>query len=76
MIKYLYLTYREDPNKYYHSKSGSNSNEEVLHTPQSSRTETSLSDGLVSYPGHLLGSRVYSSAEMHLMYSTAPADWS
>ena len=36
------------------SGSGSNGNEEVLHIPQSSRTGASLSDCLVSYPGHLL----------------------
>ena len=34
---------------------GSNGNEGVFHIPQSSRTETSLSDGLVSYLGYLLG---------------------
>ena len=32
----------------------SNGNEEVLYIPQSSKTEASPSDGLVSYPGHLL----------------------
>ena len=31
---------------------GNNGNEGELHTPQSARTEASLSDGLVSYPGH------------------------
>ena len=45
-------------------------NKEVLHIPQSSSiTGVSLSDCLVSYPGH------YPSAEMQLVYSTAPADW-
>ena len=33
---------------------GSNSNEGVLHIPQSSRTETLPSDGLVSYLDHSL----------------------
>ena len=33
---------------------GSNSNEGVLHIRQSSNNEVSLSDGLVSYPGHML----------------------
>ena len=33
---------------------GSNGNERVFHIPQSSRTGASLSDCLVSYPGHLL----------------------
>ena len=32
----------------------SNGNEEVLHIPKISRTGTSLSNGLESYPGHLL----------------------
>ena len=35
---------------------------------------TSQSDRLISYPGYsLVGS--YSSAEMQLVYSTAPANW-
>ena len=56
---------------------GNNGNEGVLHIPQnSSITVTSPSDCLVSYPGHLLGVvRSYISAEMKLVYSTAPADW-
>ena len=33
----------------------SNGHEGVLHVSQSSRTRASSSDGLVSYPGHLLG---------------------
>ena len=37
----------------------SNGNEEVLHIPQRSRTGVKLSDGLVSYPGHLLGVGFY-----------------
>ena len=32
----------------------SNGNKGVLHMPQSSKTGVSPSDGLVSYPGHLL----------------------
>ena len=50
-------------------------NEVVLYIPQSSSfTRVSLSDGLVSYPGHLLGES-YSSAWMQSVYSTAPTDW-
>ena len=53
---------------------GSNGNEEVLHIPQSSRTEDSPSDGLMSYQGHLLvGSYLF--AEMQSMYSISQADW-
>ena len=36
------------------SSPGSNGNEGVLHIPQSSRTEASSSDDLVSYSGHFL----------------------
>ena len=36
--------------------------------------KASSSDGLVSYPGHLLRGS-YTSAEMQLAYSSAPADW-
>ena len=57
---------------------GSDGNEEVLHIPQSSRiTRTSPSDGLMSYPGHLLGGRgwSYPSAEVQSVYSKAPAKW-
>ena len=44
---------------------GSNDNEGVLHTPQSS-----------SYLGYSLGRREsYPSAEMQLVYSTALANW-
>ena len=47
----------------------------MLCIPQSSIiTETSQSDCLVSYLGHSLG-KSYPSAEMQLVYSTAPADW-
>ena len=34
------------------NRSESNDNEGVLHIPQTSRTEASLSHGLVSYQGH------------------------
>ena len=56
---------------------GSNGNKEVLHIPQSSSiTGTSPSDCLVSYPGHLLGKEgSCPSAEVLLVYSTAPANW-
>ena len=53
----------------------SNGKEGVLHIPQSSRTVASPSDGLVSYPEHLLEWGIYPSAEMQWAYSTAPADW-
>ena len=54
---------------------GSDGNKDVLHIPQSSRfTRASPSDRLVSYPQHSLGES-YPSAEMQLVYSTAPADW-
>ena len=33
---------------------GSDGNKEILHIPQSSRTKVSPSDGLMSYPWHLL----------------------
>ena len=59
------------------SQSGSESdgNEGVLHIPQnSSITRASLSDCLVSYPGHSVGES-YLSAKMQLVYSTAPANW-
>ena len=59
------------PNK---SGSGSNSNEGVLHIPPNSKTGALSSNGLKSYPGHLLGGS-YPSAEMQLVYSIAPADW-
>ena len=48
---------------------GGNGNEEVLHIPKSSRTGTSPSDGLVSYPGHSLGES-YTSANAKLADST------
>ena len=46
----------------------------VLHIPQSSSiTGPLLSDCLVSYPGHSL-EESYSSTEMQLVYSAAPAN--
>ena len=46
------------------------------HIPQSSSTAgTSTLDCLVSYPGHSLGGGSYPSAEVQLVYSTAPAVW-
>ena len=56
------------------SRLGSNGNERVLQIPQSPRTGASSSDILESSPGHLLG-KSYTSVEMQLAYSTAPADW-
>ena len=54
---------------------GSNGSEGLLHISQSSSiTWISPSDCLVSYPGHSLGES-YTSAEIQLVYSTAPADW-
>ena len=54
------------------SEPGSDDNEGVLCTPQSSSfTGTLLSDCLVSYPTHSL--RGYPSAERESKYSTAPA---
>ena len=38
-------------------------------------TEASASDCLVLYPRHSLRWGSYPSAEMQLVYSTAPADW-
>ena len=54
MDKYVYLTHRLGPNRYYHSgqsELGSKGNEKVPYIPQSSKTEASAFDGLVSYPG-------------------------
>ena len=54
---------------------GRDGNEVVLRIPQSSSiTGTSPSDCLVSYLEHSLW-RYYSSAQVNLVYSTAPADW-
>ena len=53
----------------------SDGNEWVLCIPQnSSITEASPSDYLVSYPGYRLG-EFYPSAEMSSEYSSSPADW-
>ena len=62
------------------SQSGpvSNDNEGVFRILQSSCiTGTSQSDCLVSYSEHSLAAGVgaYPSAEVQLVYSTAPADW-
>ena len=55
---------------------GSNGNEEVLRIPQSSSiTWTSPSDYLVSYLGNSLGGGSHPSAEVQLVYSTAPVDF-
>ena len=55
--------------------SGSNSNEGVLCSSQSSSiTGPSPWDCLVSYQGHSLGES-YLSAEVQLVYSAAPVDW-
>ena len=53
---------------------GSNGNKGVLHIPQISKTGASPLDGLMPYPENLFGGRSYSSAEMQLVYSTAPAN--
>ena len=54
---------------------GSDRNEEVFSIHLSFRiTGASLSDCLVSYPGHLLWG-ILPSTEMQLVYSTAPAGW-
>ena len=57
---------------------GSDANKEELGISQSSSINgASPSDCLVSYPGHTLGGvgDTYSSAEMQLVYSTAPGNW-
>ena len=56
------------------SAPGSDGNKWVLHISQSSSiTGASLSDYLVSYPGHLMGES-YSSTEIQSVYSAATAD--
>ena len=74
--KYLFDPYMEltDTTTPGQSEPGSNGNESILHIPQNSRTGASLSNGLVSYLGHLLKVSG-ASAGMHLAYSTAPANW-
>ena len=52
---------------------GQSDNKGIFHIPQNSRIGASSSDGLVSYPGHLLRGS-YPSAEMQLAYSLAPAE--
>ena len=53
---------------------GSDGNEEVLRISQSSSiTWASLSDCLVSYPGHSLGES-YPFVEIYFVYSPAPTD--
>ena len=55
---------------------GSDGNKGVPYVTQSSIIIGVLpSDCSVSYPGHSLGKGSYPSAEMQLMYYTAPADW-
>ena len=57
------------------SGAGSNGNEGMLHIPQSSSlTGTSLSDCLVSYPGHLLWGGL-TPLQVQSVDSTAPANW-
>ena len=57
------------------SESESDGNEGVFCISQSSSfNAASLSDNLVSYPGHLL-EEFYPSLEMQLVYSTAPPNW-
>ena len=50
---------------------GNNGYEGILHIPQNSRSGASPSNGLVSYPGHLLRRGSYSYAEMQSAYYTA-----
>ena len=57
-----------------YGRTGNDDNKGVLRIPQSSSISgASQSDCLVSYLGHSLG-KSYPSAEMLLVYSTAPAD--
>ena len=57
------------------SEPGSNSNEKMLHIPQSfSITAASPSDFLVLYPRHSMGVS-HSSVEVQSVYSKAAADW-
>ena len=56
------------------SRPGSNGNEGVLHIPQISKAGAMPSDGLMSYPEHLLtGGESYPTAEIQSVYSTASA---
>ena len=54
---------------------GSNSNEEVLHISQSSKTEVSQSDSLVSYQKNTHWGKSYVFEEMQSAYSTTTANW-
>ncbi len=55
---------------------GSDGNEGVLSSPQSSNTAgTSSSDCLVTYPGHSFGVESLPFAEVQSVYSTALADY-
>ena len=68
---YFYLTHRTLSGATILGQSGlgSNGNKRVLCI-----TQSSPSDCLVSYPGHLLGES-YPSAEMQSVYSTALDNW-
>ena len=60
------------------SGSECNSNKSIVHISQGLSTGTSPSDGLAFYPGHSFvgeGGGPYLSAEMQLVYSTGPANW-
>ena len=54
---------------------GSNGNEGVVHIPQSSRTGASPIRWFSVISRPLVGREHYPSAEMQLVYSTAPGDW-
>ena len=56
---------------------GSNGNKGVLYISQSSRTEASFSDGLVSYPGRLLEVGVFSHErdKVGVFYSPSQLGW-
>ena len=57
MIKQFFFTYRWDPSGYHdYGQSGPrcNDDEMITHITQSSQSEASPSDGLVSYSGHTL----------------------
>ena len=54
---------------------GSNDNEWVLHIPQISNHGASPSDCLVLYQGHSLAGKSYPYAEIQLVYSADPNNW-
>ena len=59
----------------WESGPGSDPNERLIHIPEiSSITGALQSDYLIAYTRHWLAGS-YPSAEMHSVYSTAPADW-